>query len=276
MIDVIDIEEQIYIKYIENNKDFLKAFHKVYYNKYKEYLKGYRLSDYMITSYVKVNKVVGYENYKEFIEKYLLQIAEETEEATGPYEAYYNCFVENMEKDIKYLLKRFNKTEEDIYIAYEIKTLWQFYTGFLNEKVLTYYIDNYSCYRVAERTLEDKIYIDDNYAIDIEVVDDSGGVMAIQCKSYTYINISEDKKQIHINKHNDYRNTYENSNTYYILHKDYEPCYYMEGDKPCYLIRSMDVLDIKQDDIHKGTYEGMINQMKGMNECGSTIVKSVS
>lgn len=263
MNEIIDIEEQIYIDYIENNKEFLKEFHRVYYTKYKEYLKGYKLSDYMITSYVKVNKAVGYENYKEFIGEYLMQIAEDTEEATGVYEAYYNCFIENMAEDIKYLQKRFDKTEEDVYIAYEIKTLWQFYVGFLNEKVLTYYINNYSCYAVAERELKDKIYIDDNYAIDVEALNAVGNIMAIQCKSYTYLNISEDKKQIHINKHADYKSTYDNSNTYYVLHKDYEPCYYMENNRPCYLINSEDILRLKQNNIHKGTYEEMISQMKG-------------
>lgn len=263
MTDIIDIEEQIYIDYIENNKDFLKEFHRIYYNEYKENLKGYRLSDYMITSYVKVNKAVGYENYKEFIDKYLLQIAADPEEAIEIYSDYYNCFIDNMAEDIKYLQKRFNKTEEDIYIAYEIKTLWQFYTGFLNEKVLTYYINNYSCYAVDERPLEDKIYIDDNYAIDVEAVNAVGSVVAIQCKSYTYLNISEDKKQIHIKKHDDYKNTYENSNTYYVLHKDYKPCYYMKDNKPCYLIESEDILAIKQSDISIGSYEDMMERMKG-------------
>lgn len=276
MIDVIDIEEQIYMDYIENNKGFLKEFHKVYYNEYKEYLKGYRLSDYMITSYVKVNEVVGYENYKEFIEKYLLQIAEGTEEAIGIYQSYYNCFIDNMMEDIKYLQNKFNKTEEDIYIAYEIKTLWQFYVGFLNEKVLTYYINNCSCYSVAERSLRDKVYIDDNYAVDIEVLNEEGDIMAIQCKSYTYLNISEDKKRIHINKHNAYKNTYENSNTYYVLHKDCEPCYYMEDNKPCYLIRSMDILKLNQNDIHKGAYEEMISQMKGGSGYGNANIEIVS
>lgn len=263
MTDIIDIEEQLYIDYIENNKDFLKEFHRIYYVKYKEYLKGYRLSDYMITAYVKVNKAVGYENYRGFINKYLLQMAADPEEAMWLYEAYYNCFIENMAEDIKYLQKKFNKTEEDVYIAYEIKTLWQFYTGFLNEKVLTYYINKYSCYAVAERPLGDRIYIDDNYAIDIEVVDDTEAVIAIQCKSYTYLNISEEKKQIHIKKHADYKNTYKNSNTYYILHKDYKPCYYIKDNRPCYLIKSEDILKLKQKDIHKGTYEEMISQMKG-------------
>ena len=270
MTDIIDIEEQIYIDYIENNKDFLKEFHRIYYNKYKDYLKGYKLSEYMITSYVKVNENIGYENYKEFIDKYLKQIAEDAEEATEVYQDYYNCFIENMAEDIRYLQKRFNKTEEDIYIAYEIKTLWQFYVGFLNEKVLSYYINNCSCYRVAERPLKEKIFIDDTYAIDVEVLNDKDEIMAIQCKSYTYLNISEDKKQIHINKHTDYKNTYENSNTYYILHKDYEPCYYIDKNSldHCYFINSKDILDLKQQDIYKGTYEELINQMninKGVN-----------
>lgn len=217
----------------------------------------------MITSYVRVNEIGMYENYKEFIERYLLQLAEDTTEATGMYNAYYECFIANMYEDIKKLQSKYDKTEEDIYIAYEIKTLWQFYVGFLNEKVLTYYMDNYSCYGVAERTVEEKIYIDNNYAIDVELVNDEGDIKAIQCKSYTYLRLSEEKKKVHINKHAKYKSDYENSNTYYVLHQENKPCYYMKDNEPCYLIESKDILAIKQSDISIGSYEDMMKQMKG-------------
>ena len=72
--------EQLYLNYIEENKAFLKDFHRIYYNKYKEYLKGYNLSDYMITSYIKANKITDYNNYHEFIDKYLLQLSSDKNE----------------------------------------------------------------------------------------------------------------------------------------------------------------------------------------------------
>mgnify|MGYP000143362804 FL=1 len=170
MTYIAEDTEQLYLKYIEDNKAFLKDFHRIYYTKYKEYLKGYNLSDYMITSYIKANKIAEYNNYDEFIDKYLLQLSESTEEASELYNSYYYCFIENMSKYLNTLKWKYNKTDDDIYTAYEIKTVWQFYIGFLNEKILRYYLDNYSDYTVPDRSLEDKRYIDSTYAIDIEAI----------------------------------------------------------------------------------------------------------
>jgi len=160
MNSITDGTEQLYLNYIEENKAFLKDFHRIYYNKYKEYLKGYNLSDYMITSYIKANKITDYNNYLEFIDKYLLQLSADKSEAIEVYNSFYDCFIENMSKYINPLKVKYNKTDNDIYTAYEIKTVWQFYVGFLNEKVLSYYLDYNSVYTVADRSLEDQKLID--------------------------------------------------------------------------------------------------------------------
>ena len=44
-----------------------------------------------------------------------------------------------MSEDIDRLKEKYNKTDEDIFIAYEIKTVFQFYAGFLMEKILMYH-----------------------------------------------------------------------------------------------------------------------------------------
>lgn len=139
-----------------------------------------------------------------------------------------------MSDEVNRLKRRYNKSDDDVFIAYEIKTVFQFYVGFLMEKILMYHINNYSCYTVSNGDMGHKRYIDDKYAIDVEVMGDMGQIMAIQCKSYTYLNILEDKKRIHIKKHMEYKTTYDNSETYYMLYKDYKPCYYVEAGKRYY------------------------------------------
>ena len=89
MNNITEGMEQLYLNYIEENKAFLKEFHRIYYNKYKEYLKGYNLSDYMITSYIKANKITDYNNYHEFIDKYLLQLSSDKNEAIEVYNSFY-------------------------------------------------------------------------------------------------------------------------------------------------------------------------------------------
>lgn len=89
MDNITEDTEQLYLEYIKENESFLKAFHRVYYTKYKECLKGYSLSDYMITSYIRANKIEEYNNYDEFIRGYLLQLSEDEEEATEIYNSYY-------------------------------------------------------------------------------------------------------------------------------------------------------------------------------------------
>ena len=112
MNSITDGTEQLYLNYIEENKAFLKDFHRIYYNKYKEYLKGYNLSDYMITSYIKANKITDYNNYLEFIDKYLLQLSADKSEAIEVYNSFYDCFIENMSKYINPLKVKYNKTDK--------------------------------------------------------------------------------------------------------------------------------------------------------------------
>lgn len=99
-----------------------------------------------------------------------------------------------MGNEVDRLKRRYNKGDDDVFVAYEIKTVFQFYVGFLMEKILMYHIDNYSCYTVFKSDMERKRYIDDKYAIDVEAVGDMGQIIAIQCKSYTYLNVLEDEK----------------------------------------------------------------------------------
>lgn len=257
---MIDTQEQKYIKYIRDNKEYLKEFHNIYYNGYKKYLGSYYNSDYVITKKIRANEVTGYNDYSGFVEQYLMQLSEDIIEAEDVYIAYYEAFVENMEKEIQWLQKRFNKTNEDLYKAYEMKTIWQFYVGFLVEKLIMMYIDAYGEYRTVKHVEEYKRYLDNKYAIDIEIA--LQGLVGLQSKSITYLNLSDSKKDIHLQKHKAYRGKY-NAETFYILSNDFEPCYYIDqnGDK-VYLIASEDIKKFKVDQMHTGTYEELAQTLR--------------
>lgn len=259
---MIDTEEQSCISYIRNNKDYLKEFHNIYFNEYKKYLSSYYTSDYVITKKIRANEIIGYNDYDGFVEQYLMQLSEDLVEAEDIYKAYYEAFAENMENEIQWLQKRFNKTNEDLYKAYEIKTMWQFYTGFLVEKLITMHIEECSECKVVKCTEDHKRYLDNRYAIDIEV--DLQGLIGIQSKSVTYLNVSDNKKDMHLEKHKAYKKRY-NARTFYILNDDYKPCYYVNrnGEK-MYLIESEDIKKIKVEQMCNGTYEGLIKSLRGL------------
>ena len=115
--------EKEVLQYIKHNKNFLKDFHNIYYNIQRNFLTGYSLKDYMITSYVSFNKIKDFNNYNSFKQQYLLQLNSDMETATELYEAYFDCFLENMEEYLTPLKKKYNKNNNDILIAYQIKTI---------------------------------------------------------------------------------------------------------------------------------------------------------
>lgn len=246
-------EKQI-VDYIRNNNEYLNEFHNVYYNNYKYYLDNYYTADYVITKKVAANEINGYDNYDEFMERYLLQLHEDLIEAENIYIAYYECFIDNMKREIQRLQGRYNKTSDDLYMAYQIKTIWQFYSGFLIEKLIGYYVNEYGSYKVVEHMGEYKRYLDNRYAIDMEL-EGVEGLIGIQSKSITYLKINDYKKDVHIKKHSDYKERYK-SKTYYILSYNYRPYYYNDTTgRRVYLIRSEEVKKLKINDLKEGTYK---------------------
>lgn len=248
--------EKEVLQYIKHNKNFLKDFHNIYYNIQRNFLTGYSLKDYMITSYVSFNKIKDFNNYNSFKQQYLLQLNSDMETATELYEAYFDCFLENMEEYLTPLKKKYNKNNNDILIAYQIKTIWQFYSGFYDEKCLIKAVDNNSnSYNVYNR--EDKHLLDNNYAIDVEIMDHDNNIMAIQCKQLSYINLDNNKKEPHLMKHKRYRERFHN-NTYYVLFQDNAPCYCITNNVKSYLIASTNISNVSYKNFNKGTFEDLI------------------
>lgn len=261
------MKEKEIIQYIQNNKDFLKEFHHVYFNDQVDYLTRYTLKDYMITAYVRYNKIKDFNDYSSFKYKYMLQLNDNIYEALKIYKAYYNCFMENMDPYLKSLKHKYNKSDMDIKIAYEIKTIWQFYNGFYDETCLINAINNNSInYSVLNRSIEDKHLLDNNYAIDVEIKDNNNNIMAIQCKQLSYVNLDSNKKEVHLNKHNKYRERFSNA-TYYILFKDNAPCYYIASSNvKSYLIASNDILNLSYKSFYKGSYEDLTTWLDNNKE----------
>lgn len=256
--------EKEVLHYIQNNKNFLKDFHNIYFNIQRNFLTGYALKDYMITSYVSFNKIKDFDNYHSFKHKYLLQINSDLTTATELYEAYFDCFKENMEEYLTPLKRKYNKNDNDILIAYQIKTMWQFYSGFYDEKCLIEAINNNSnSYNVFNR--EDKHLLDNNYAIDIEIIDKDNKILAIQCKQLSYIYLDNNKKEPHLNKHKQYRERFHNT-THYVLFKDNAPCYCITNNVKSYLIASANISDVSYKNFHKGSFADLINWLDNNNK----------
>lgn len=251
---ITDIEQQ-YIDYTEANKDFLNKLHYIYYNKYKKLLASYCLKDYMITQKIKANKLTNYNNYTDFYVKYLEQLShtDNADEGLIIYNAYFDCFIENMNNDIEKLKHDYNKTDAEIYEAYQIKTIWIFFIGFLIEQLIKNSISKSHTIYIASRSADDQQYIDDNYAIDIEVISDNN-ICAIQSKSITYLNLDTAIKQQHFNKHIKYKNDYNNSNTYYVLYKNYKPVHLNHN----YLLTPEDIQSLTKDSLSVGSYNDLI------------------
>lgn len=264
---ITETEREI-MEYIENNEAFLKSFNNVYHKKFKQLLSGYNLKDYMITAYVKMNNIKGYNNYTELCELYLKKLGNGLiEEGEQLYDHYYETFLLNMDTEVQQLKKQHNKTDDDIFIAYEIKTIWNFYNGFMIEKIIRSSIEETEDYTsLADRSEEDQQYIDDNMAIDIELVSEAS-IFALQIKSYTYLWIDPKEKQKHFKKQNKYIETYEGSEVYYVLYKNNKPIYKTITDTSTkipyrsYLFTHKDIMELNYRNTSIGSYEGLTNEI---------------
>ncbi|MEF3400129.1 hypothetical protein V4R14_04965 [Listeria monocytogenes] len=254
--------EQLYIDYIEANKSFITKFHKVYYELYKQKLNGYSLKDYMVTSAIQMNKLKGYNDYEEFYNMYLEALG--NDDITYGEELhiyYYDTFLLNMDDEIQKLKKQFNKDDDDIYSAYIIKTVWNFYVGFVIEKRIRSTINKETDIMLLERGETEQRLIDNTMAIDIEATTIATNTIGLQIKSYTYLNIDSDKKDKHIEKQNKYKSKY-NAEVYYILYEDYLPIYKSNTTNQSYLFTQSEVKKLTKADTTKGTYEGLANDLK--------------
>lgn len=252
-------KEENFINYMDNNKEFLKAIHYLYYIKFKKQLEGYALKDYMVIAYINFNSINSFNNYISFKNKYLLQLDPNIKEAYKLYDSYFYCFLENNIEEIEAIKRKYNKNDNDIKKAYEIKTVWQFYNGFYLEKKLIHAIENNSSYKALDKAEEEKIFIDNKYAIDLEIVSTSNNnnIKAIQCKSIKYVDVETKYKLIHLKKHKEYKKRYNNP-TYFLLFMDNLPCYLKRRScEKQYLIASKEILNVSFESVCKGSYEDL-------------------
>lgn len=264
---VTEVEEQM-MKYIKDNEAFLRSFNDIYYKKFKQKLNGYNLKDYMIIAYVKMNTIKGYSNYTELCKLYLETLGNGSIKGGEQlYDWYYETFLLNMDTEVQQLKKQYNKTDDDIFIAYEIKTIWNFYNGFMIEKIIRSEIKETSGYTsLSDRSEEEQQYIDDNMAIDIELVSETS-IFALQIKSYTYLWIDPKDKQKHFKKQNKYIETYDGSEVYYVLYKNNKPIYKTITDTSTkipyrsYLFTPKDILELNYRNISIGSYEGLTKEI---------------
>lgn len=263
---VTEIEQQI-MEYIESNDGFLRSFHNIYYRQYKQLINGYSQKDYIVTAAIQMNKLKDYSNYTEYCSQYLKALGEgDIEYGEQLHNYYYDTFVLNMDKELQQLKQRYNKTDDDIYTAYEIKTIWSFYNGFMIEKLIKAAIETEATYTtLAERTAEEQQQIDTQMAIDIEVTAPIT-TLGFQIKSYTYLNIEEEEKQKHITKQNKYKQKYDNAEVFYILYKDNKPIYQIKNANSkipyvSYLFTQKDILELKEEQMAIGSYVGLAKEI---------------
>lgn len=257
---MITEEEKQYIDYIEANKRFLISFNNIYYIQYKRMLNGYSLKDYMITSKMQMNKLKGYNNYEEFCNVYLKALGEgDMIEGEVIYNSYYEAFKDNMDDEIQKLKQQYNKDDYEIYLAYTIKTIWNFYIGFMVEKLIKAEVNKEKDIMILQREEQQQQLIDDTMAIDMEVTAVTAKTIGLQIKSHTYLKIESEKKDIHIQKQNKYKAKY-NSEVYYVLYEDYKPIY--NTTTQSYLFTQNDIKQLQKTDTAKGTYNGLIKCFK--------------
>lgn len=263
---ITEIEQQI-MEYIESNDSFLRSFHNIYYRQYKQLINGYSQKDYIVTAAIQMNKLKDYSNYTEYCSQYLKALGKgDIEYGEQLHNYYYDTFVLNMDKELQQLKQRYNKTDDDIYTAYEIKTIWSFYNGFMIEKLIKSAIETEATYTaLAERTEEEQQQIDTQMAIDIEVTAQIT-TLGFQIKSYTYLNIEEEEKQKHITKQNKYKQQYDNAEVFYILYKDNKPIYQIKNANNkipyvSYLFTQKDILELKGEQTAIGSYIGLAKEI---------------
>lgn len=251
-------EERQYIDYIKANERFLIGFNNIYYIQYKRMLNGYSLKDYMIISKIQMNKLKGYNDYEGFCDVYLKVLGKgDVIEGESIYNSYYEAFKDNMDDEIQKLKQKYNKDDYEIYLAYTIKTIWNFYIGFMVEKLIKVEVNKEEDIKILQR--EEQQLIDDTMAIDIEITTMATKTIGLQIKSHTYLKIESEKKDIHIRKQNKYKAKY-NSEVYYVLYEDYKPIYNITNQS--YLFTQNDIKQLQKTDTAKGTYEKLIKELK--------------
>lgn len=263
---IIEIEKQI-MDYIESNDSFLRSFHNIYHRQYKQLIKGYNQREYIVTAAIQMNKLKDYSNYTEYCSQYLKALGENNiEYGEQLHNYYYETFVLNMDKELQQLKKRYNKDDDDIYTAYEIKTVWSFYNGFMIEKLIKAAIETETTYTaLAERTAEEQQQIDTQMAIDIEVTAPIT-TLGFQIKSYTYLGIEAEEKQKHITKQNRYKQHYDNAEVFYILYKNNKPIYQIKNAHSklpytSYLFTQKDILEMNDRQTAIGSYVGLAKEI---------------
>lgn len=264
---ITDIEQQM-MDYIESNDSFLRSFHNIYHRQYKQLINGYSQRDYIVTAAIQMNKLKDYSNYTEYCNQYLKALGKgDIEYGEQLHNYYYDTFILNMDKELQQLKERYKKDDDDIYIAYEIKTIWSFYNGFMIEKLIKATIEEETTYTtLAERTDIEQQKIDTQMAIDIEVTAPIT-TLGFQIKSYTYLDIEAKEKQKHITKQNKYKKCYDNAEVFYILYKDSKPIYKMKNANSripyvSYLFTQKDVLELKKSQTAIGTYTGLVKEIE--------------
>lgn len=263
---VTEIEQQI-MDYIESNDSFLRSFHNIYHRQYKQLINGYNQKDYIVTAAIQMNKLKDYSNYTDYCSQYLKALGKgDIDYGEQLHNYYYDTFILNMDKKLQQLKQRYKKDDTDIYTAYEIKTIWSFYNGFMIEKLIKAAIETEATYTtLAERTEEEQQQIDTQMAIDIEVTAQIT-TLGFQIKSYTYLNIEEEEKQKHITKQNKYKQQYDNAEVFYILYKDNKPIYQIKNANSkipyvSYLFTQKDILELKKEQTAIGSYVGLAKEI---------------
>ena len=265
---VTEIEQKI-IDYKENNNRYINSFNSIYesYKEWIESIKECNVKDYIITSTIQLNKITNYSNYTEYCSQYLKALGKgDIEYGEQTYREYYNAFILNMDNELQQLKKRYNKTDEDIHKAYDIKTIWNPYNGFMVEKLIKLKIESEATYTaLAERTVEEQQQIDTQMAIDIEVTAPIT-TLGFQIKSYTYLGIETEEKQKHIIKQNRYKQHYDNAEVFYILYKDNKPMYQIKNENSkipyvSYLFTQKDILELNIKQTAIGSYVGLAKEI---------------
>lgn len=263
---ITETEQQI-MDYIESNDSFLRSFHNIYHRQYKQLINGYNQKDYIVTAAIQMNKLKDYSNYTEYCSQYLKALGKgDIEYGEQLHNYYYDTFILNMDKKLQQLKQRYKKDDTDIYTAYEIKTIWSFYNGFMIEKLIKAAIETEATYTaLAERTAEEQQQIDTQMAIDIEVTAPIT-TLGFQIKSYTYLGIETEEKQKHIIKQNRYKQHYDNAEVFYILYKDNKPMYQIKNENSkipyvSYLFTQKDILELNIKQTAIGSYVGLAKEI---------------
>jgi hypothetical protein len=272
---ITEIEQQI-LEYIESNEEYLRSFHNIYHRQYKQLIKGYSQKEYIVTAAIQMNKLKDYSNYTEYCNRYLEELGEGNKDyGEQLHNYYYETFILNMDKELQQLKQRYKKDDTDVYMAYELKTVWSFYNGFMIEKLIKEAIEGEATYTaIAERSEEEQKEIDTKMAIDMEVAAPKI-ILGFQIKSYTYLGIKEAEKQKHISSQQKYKDKY-NGEVFYILYKNNRPIYQMidNGMKVpyvSYLFTQKDILSLNSKQTEIGSYIGLAKEIDNRTWLFNTI-----